>query len=376
MKISQYIFQAETGWRKCKGGEITPDILLAFGSGRDCSGDILVNWWQKTFPQAQLLGCSGAGEILDTEVHNNSIVVTAIQFEKSSFKLHEINFEAQADSFETAKQLVQGVDTENLKLCFVLSDGLNINGSQLVAGLKQFLPANTLITGGLAGDGKRFSETLVCLNENFSSRKIVLLALYGEHIDVEYGSMGGWDSFGPTRLVTRSESNVLFSLDNQNALALYKKYLGPYAKDLPSSGLRFPLQVTTPDGQKIVRTILAVDEDAGTMTFAGDIPEGSYAELMRANLDRLIDGALGAAQAITHKSNQPPELAILISCVGRRLVLGQRIEEEVEAIRDSFGINTTLTGFYSYGEICPYADKKEAVLHNQTMTITTLRERV
>lgn len=384
MKVRQYIFQAESGWQPYVGNEdhpqhedpnaFSPNILLAFGSGRDSSGEILVNWWKSTFPDAQLIGCSSAGEILDTEVFSNTITVTAIQFEHTPFKIHAIDFEAGTRCEELAERLVKDLNRENLKLCFVLSDGLNINGSRFVDSLRELLPENCLLTGGLAGDGKRFQETLVCLNEHFSSCKIVLLALYGDHIEVEYGSMGGWDSFGPARLVTHSENNVLYSVDHQNALQLYKKFLGPYAKDLPSSALRFPLLITTKDGKKIVRTILAVDEEAGTMTFAGDIPQGSFAELMRANFERLIDGAGDAAAEVMHKQAHPPELAILISCVGRRLVLGQRIEEEIEVIRDTFGAETKLAGFYSYGEICPYEKLNDAMLHNQTMTITTLRE--
>jgi len=109
------------------------------------------------------------------------------------------------------------------------------------------------------------------------------------------------------------------------------------------------------------------------MTFAGDIPEGAYAKLMRANFDRLIDGAYGAAEK-TLKPDSTPQLAILVSCVGRRLVLGQRIEEEVEAVEEVLGSKTTLAGFYSYGEICPLQDEVDCTLHNQTMTITTFNE--
>lgn len=374
MKTSQYIYLTDSGWLKQSGEDVNPTILLAFGSGKDCSGDILVTWWQNNFPNAQLIGCSSAGEIIDTNVHSNTIVVTAIEFEKTSTHIHYIDFEEGDDSFDVGKKLASGLPQENLKLCFVLSDGIFINGTRLVDGLKESLPSKTLLTGGLAGDGKRFSETLVCVNENFSPKKVVALGLYGDYIQTEYGSMGGWDSFGPSRLVTKSENNILYSVDDQNALELYKKYLGPHAKDLPSSALRFPLLVSLPNGQKVVRTVLSIDEQAGSMTFAGDIPKGSYAELMCANYDRLIDGASDAAQDVLKKNNDIPELALLISCVGRRLVLGQRIEEEIEAIRESLGENTTLTGFYSYGEICPFDGQQDAILHNQTMTITTFRE--
>jgi hypothetical protein len=374
MKICQYIYRADSGWLKHSGDVQNPDILLAFGSGEDCSGEILVAWWKQSFPNAQLLGCSSSGEIIATEVHTNSIVVTAIQFEKTTFKLNSLDFEEGEDSLEIGIKLARSLPKDKLKLCLVLSDGLHINGTRLVEGLKQKLPKDILLTGGMAGDGKRFKETLVCVNETFSSKKVAILGLYGDHIDTQYGSMGGWDSFGPSRLITKSTNNILFTLDEQNALELYKRYLGDHAKDLPYSALRFPLLITLPHGQKVVRTILAIDENIGSMTFAGDIPQGSYAELMCANYDRLIDGAADAANDVMNKNKSAPELALLISCVGRKLVLDQRIEEEIEVIHDSFGQDTVLAGFYSYGEICPFDGQHEAVLHNQTMTITTFRE--
>tara|TARA_R110001592_G_scaffold267611_1_gene533665 strand:- start:21267 stop:22394 length:1128 start_codon:yes stop_codon:yes gene_type:complete len=374
MKICQYIYRADSGWFKHSGDVQNPDILLAFGSGKDCTGDILVAWWKQNFPKAQLIGCSSAGEIIDTEVHTNTIIVSAIQFEKTTFNIQSLDFEESEDSLEIGIKLAKKLPSNHLKLCLVLSDGLFINGTRLVEGLKQQLPKDTLLTGGMAGDGKRFSETLVCLNEQFSARKVVVLGLYGDHIDTQYGSMGGWDSFGPSRLITKSTNNILLTLDGQNALELYKKYLGHHAKDLPYSALRFPLLITLPNGQKVVRTILSVDENAGSMTFAGDIPQGSYAELMCANIDRLIDGAADAANDVMAKNKNTPELALLISCVGRKLVLGQRIEEEIEVIHDIFGSDTVITGFYSYGEICPFDGQHDAILHNQTMTITTFRE--
>jgi hypothetical protein len=127
-----------------------------------------------------------------------------------------------------------------------------------------------------------------------------------------------------------------------------------------------------------VRTILAVNDQDQSMTFAGDVPEGTYVRLMRANVERLVDGASGAAKNATHRASDPllktPDLAILVSCVGRKLVLAQRIEEEVEAVRDVVGAGATLTGFYSYGEIGPFSATATCELHNQTMTVTTLTE--
>ncbi len=374
MHVGQYIYTPERGWET--QGEVPEqaDLLLAFGSGIDCSGEILVDWWQNTHPEAQLVGCSTAGEILDTQVLSNSIVVTVLRFSHSTVTLSNTAFEAGEDSYAIGQRLASGLPKENLKLCFVLSDGLNVNGTRLVDGLAQTLPDCTLITGGLAGDGKRFAETQVCVNHNFGKRRAVAVGFYGDQLEIGHGSLGGWSTFGPKRRITRASENVLFELDNHSALELYKTYLGDYADELPSSGLLFPLRITTPEGKSFVRTLLAINEQKGSMTFAGDVPEGATAQLMRSNVDSLIDGAHGAAQHARHTLGNAPELAILISCVGRRLVMDQRVEEEIEAVQEEFSTHTTLCGYYSYGEICPLPDGGENTLHNQTMTITAIRE--
>jgi hypothetical protein len=236
-----------------------------------------------------------------------------------------------------------------------------VNGSDLVTGLQSSLPKNVVVTGGLAGDGSRFQKTLVGLNEQPTEGKIIAVGFYGNNLTVSHGSMGGWDPFGPERLVTKSSANVLFELDGQPALSVYKKYLGEYSDELPGSALLFPLSVKLNDSdESVVRTILSINEDDQSLTFAGNIPVGSYARLMKANFDRLIEGASNAAMNSLQKL-QKPDLAILISCVGRKLVLNQRIEEEVEVIRDILGKTTAITGFYSYGEISPNKGLHEAV---------------
>jgi hypothetical protein len=195
---------------------------------------------------------------------------------------------------------------------------------------------------------------------------------------VGHGSKGGWDKFGPERVVTRSDGNILYELDGKPALALYKEYLGEKAKDLPSSGLLFPLSLraNASDEKNLVRTLLAVDHEKQSMTFAGDVPQGFRAQLMKANFDRLVDGAGAAglmAKHVTPGATTGAVLALAVSCVGRRLVLGARTEDEVDALRAVLPDDSHIAGFYSYGEISPYASG-HCDLHNQTMTVTTFSE--
>lgn len=383
MKVEQQHWTAESGWQK-RHPEATlegsPQLVLAFSSTKMVRDPQHYQAVQSLYPGAPVLMCSTSGEIFDTRVNDDSISTAALVFEKTKVTFSETTVDDTAESYKAGKKLVDGLDKHDLVHVMVFSDGLKVNGTSLVRGMTDSLPATVSVTGGLVGDGADFKETLIGFNGTVASGRVVAVGFYGQNIKIGYGSLGGWDTFGPERLITKSKDNVLYELDGQSALDLYKTYLGDKAAELPGSGLLFPmeLRVKNPDGTEalLVRTLLSVDENEHSMTFAGDMPEGVYAKLMKANFDRLIDGAAEAAnKSVVPLDDGKPDLAILISCVGRKLVLKERVEEEIEAVRSTLGDQAAITGFYSYGEICPTTvTEKQCQLHNQTMTITTFRE--
>ncbi len=350
-------------------------LIFVFG-GRDALAEApWLDELSKAYPEGTLFGCSTAGEIAQTQVLDDTIVCTAVAFRDTRVVAHKLSLSEADGSEAVGAALAKAIDPSGLRHVLVLSDGSAVNGSELVRGLLSGLPEAVRVTGGLAGDGTRFEKTYVVCEELLSD-SVAVVALYGDSLNVGFGSLGGWDTFGPVRQITRSVGNVLFELDSRPALELYKTYLGEHAEGLPSTGLLFPLNIRRNEGDDaLVRTILAVDEDAQSLTFAGDVPEGSFAQLMKANFERLVQGAEGAAQAsCAGLGEHDAELAILISCVGRKLVLKQNTEEEVEGVAAVLGEGTVLTGFYSYGEISPAAPNAGCDLHNQTMTITTFAE--
>ncbi len=378
MRVEQKKWTEAKGWTPEPPGALgdSAQLVLIFGARPLLREQGLVAQIKTAYPGAHLLGCSTAGEICGIQVSDRSLVATAVNFEHTWLKGSQAELNLAENSFQAGERLARSLDPEGLMHVLVLSDGLVVNGSDLVRGLTKCLPDWVTVTGGLAGDGELFEETLVFWDSAPARNTIAALGFYGSRLKVGYGSLGGWDPFGPERLITRSKGNVLYEFDGRSALELYKQYLGEHAHGLPATGLLFPLSLRVKAGETgVVRTILSVNEQEQSMTFAGDVPEGAYARLMKANFDRLIDGAIGAAktsyQAIGSAS---PDLAILISCIGRKLVLRQRIEEEVEGVRDILGERTILTGFYSYGEISPFTPGAKCELHNQTMTITTFSE--
>ena len=354
-------------------------LVFIFGAPGVLKTKDLLSNIKTMYPNAQLLGCSTAGEILDTQVFDETMITTAVYFEHTQIIIACISLDkVNGDSYLAGASLAKSIEKQGLVHVLTLSDGLGVNGTALAKGLMANLPENVSVTGGLAGDAERFKETLVVCKESEAKPGIIaLVGFYGNRLKVGFGSVGGWDPFGSERLITRSKANVLYEMDGRSALEIYKEYLGPEAAGLPATALLFPLNLRVEgNAAPVVRTVLAVDEKEQSMTFAGDIPEGSYARLMKANFDRLIDGSVNAAK-LSYKAigSVSPDLAILISCVGRKLVLQQRTEEEVEGVREILGKKTALTGFYSYGELCPSSSSGKCDLHNQTMTITTFLEK-
>lgn len=377
MRVEQAKWNKSKGWQpefRSGIGE-SVQLVLLFGSTSIIEKQQFFEHIKNAYPKAYVFGCSTSGEIHGTEVEDDSLVMTAIYFEKTTLKGACVTITDFWNSYSAGKALADSFPSEGLRHVFVLSDGLNVNGTELVDGMTDSFPKGVIITGGLSGDGDRFQQTYVVWDGTSRKDTVAAIGFYGDSLKTGYGSLGGWDPFGPERLVTKSKANVLYELDHRPCLELYKKYLGEHAAGLPATGLLFPLSLRTYDGEeRVVRTILGVNEEEQSMTFAGDLPEGSYARLMKANLDRLVDGAVGAAKISWPTRGSSPGLAILVSCVGRKLVLKQRIEEEIEGVQDILGEGALMTGFYSYGEISPFKPDAPCALHNQTMTVTTFAE--
>lgn len=383
MKLETFQYTTEKGWSipKFPALDSAETLVLVFAAPEFIDNPKPIEELSAFYKRAKMIGCSSAGEILGSNISDNSLSVAVIKLERTPIKTIKIEIKDAKDSYQAGSKIAESLNQTDLCNIFVLSDGLNVNGSELVKGINSIGKENVIITGGLAGDGPRFKNTWAIFDGKIYKNQIVAVGFYGKYVHIGHGSRGGWDIFGPERRITRSKNNILYELDNQPALLLYKKYLGERASGLPATGLLFPLAIrkNDDDSHQLVRTILAIDEKDQSLTFAGDVPTGYLAQLMRANFDRLITGASEAGELakttlLTDKSTTTnPVLSIAVSCVGRRLLLGERTEEETESTLESLPPKTQQVGFYSYGELSPFA-KGNCDLHNQTMTITTITE--
>ena len=364
----QYIGKKET---------LIKPLVLVFGNRYLLENLNIYKEVKTIFPDGNIVFGSSSGEILSNTVTDESLTITAIELENSNYKIRTSNIlTSDSDSFRTGKELIQQFSTENLKFIFIVSEGTFINGSELTRGIRSIIADDILVTGALCADDERFEKTLTSYNENPKQGEIVAIGFYGEKLEVSFSSHGGWVPFGPERVVTKSKENILYELDSQPALDLYKKYLGDKAAELPGSALFYPLNVKIDtEKQSIVRTILTIDEERNAMILAGDIPENSKVQLMMTtNIDNITNATeLATIEAMKDRVAKP-QLAILISCICRKMVLDQRVEEEVEEVVEIVGDQTTISGFYSYGEIAPFHGETACQLHNQTMTVTLISE--
>ena len=308
------------------------------------------------YPNAYVCGGSTAGEIVGREVRDDSVLVTAIELEKTELRAKSVTIASADDSFAAGRELGTALPHAGLTHAFLLSDGLAVNGNDLLRGLGSVLPPGVSVTGGRSGDGERFGHTYVCAGDTLAERRSVLLGFYGDRLRVGYSSMGGWDPFGPERRVTRARA--------QRPLRAGRRERAGALQAVPGRARQGPAGQRPAVSADGARSEHLRERDAGrgrdrrgraSMIFAGDVPEGSFVRLMHGNFDCLVDGACAAGRASQQMLGVPAELAILVSCVGRKQLLKQRVEEEVEGVIDALDPRTHTTGFYAYGELSPLA---------------------
>ena len=351
-------------------------LVFAFGSSEQLLLPGNLDHLRNAYPNADLVTASTAGEIIHDGVYDNSIVATAIELEQSTLKSVKTHINEHVSSFEAGLFLKEQLQSYDLSGIFIISDGLMVEGSELVRGFNHENSKNIPITGGLAGDAARFQNTYTSLNEAPGKGNIIAVGFYGANMHIGHGSLGGWDEFGYERKITRSDKNILFEVDEEKALDLYKRYLGSFAEQLPGSALMFPLSMRVPGADKyLIRTILATDDNESAMIFAGNMPQGSTVRMMRGDIQKLIRASATAAKdSVESLKNRKPQLTLMLSCVGRKIIMDKKVDEEVLAAEEMLDGDCAVAGFYTYGGLSPFGIGTPCELHNQTMTITTFSE--
>ncbi len=361
-----------------------PKILFVFAA-REYDRNELLKGVCSVSGTIPMIGGTTAGELSTKGFSTNSVVVLALNSNSLEFTTG-IGVDMGADELQCGKSLVADLSKKHtfddaLSL-LVFPDGLGGDGCKVIDGINSALTDKLEIVGGCLGDGDEFGRTYQFYDGNVYEDSIPGLLISGKSsFRTGIGVRSGFESIGNKMFCTESDGNIVKKIDGVNALELYKELLGEErSKRLPGIFLEYPFglidEKVAISGEEYfqLRCGLTADENEGSISCAGSIPEGSAITITAGSRSDLINGArLAAEQAKTSLGDVRPKLTMVFSCVGRKLVLGRRVSEEIDVVQKTIGSDVPLIGFYTYGEIGPIDKDRnslcEAKFHNETLVI-------
>ncbi len=349
--------------------------LVFYCFDRKCIQESDFNKIQSLFPTSDLVGFSTSGHYISNEIEDDNIVYAALKFESSSVKVQTYNISDFSNSGELGEGIAKNIEElSKVKGIGIISDGGQVNGTELMTGLSMNLDNKIPIFGGMAGDQARFEATMTGLNEMPSHGNVIVISFIGEKLNISTAHDDGWSSMGMEFTITSSEGNILNTADNKNIYDMLHELLEPENEDeFNRNTLFYPFSLTTDDGVSVIRTPIKVNHKEKTLVYAGDMPQGAKITLMKSNTMDLLDSAMHATTA-TKNEDKLESFLFAISCVGRRVVLGDMASEEYEEISNIYD-KAKILGFYSYGEFTRSAgDDSYCKMHNQTFTLASISE--
>ena len=216
-------------------------LVLVFGAPSYRDAGNVVGDLARDYPKSHVVGCSTSGEIFDTSLSDDTLSVAVAAFEGAGARNASASVRSAADSFAAGQSIANELFDKELRGVLVLSDGLNVNGSELIKGLNTVLPESVVVTGGLAGDGARFQATWVISEGRPQSNLVTAVGFYGDRVQIGHGSKGGSGHLRPRATGDEVQQQCPLRTRRQAGVDLYKSYLGDRASELPASGLLFPL---------------------------------------------------------------------------------------------------------------------------------------
>jgi hypothetical protein len=365
----------------------TTKILIVFGAMRFNHRELLAGI-ASVAVDIPMIGGTTAGEISSAGFSTGSVVIMALSNDDLEFVTgigHNMSNDERACSVELVNDILGKTGFDPNASLLVFPNGMGGDGLKVLEGLQLSLGKDFEITGGYLGDDERFENTYQYYNGMVYKDAIVgLMVIKKSGYKTGIGVRSGFTSIGNSFFCTSSEGNIVKEFEHANALELYKDFLGEErAERLPAVCLEYPFGIIDNNPSDSTESLfqlrcgLSVDHEKGTIALAASIPEGSEVTLTTASRGDIINGAReAAAQAKKSLGDATPMALIMFSCVGRKLVLGRRIQEEVDAVRECIGHDVPIIGFYTYGEIGPIDKTKPELssvkFHNETVVLWLL----
>ena len=315
---------------------------------------------RKLLPQAEVIGATTAGEIIECEIASRSVILSFSLFEKTA--VAALCLEG-SDAFRLGYELAQSLVKDDTKVLILFGNSLHINGSEMLEGIAA-AGTHFLVAGGHAGNNGYFVDSFVFCNEKVSRSGLAGVALSGAALQAETERCFGWQSIGKTMTVTKAVKNRVYALDGQPTEQVYEKYLGTeVAAHLPGSATEFPLLLQE---DMVARCPLERPKECdGSLNFIGNVPEGAKVTFSCGNAEMVIKKA---NEVFTDWAGRNLEGVFIYSCTARYLFMQQRIVEEWQAFH-----GLPVAGFFTYGEYYQTESKKNVLL-NITTTVLGLSE--
>ncbi len=354
-----------------------PHVCWLFCEPADGMSEMLVGITEAV-GTPKLAGCTTDGEISTGGFSTGSVVLGGVVSDTITFEVASTS-SIGAGSENAGRRLAQQLPRAAAHVQ-IFSDGLTGNGCAILRGMESVFGPQVPISGGAAGDARAMKQTWQFIGSRVLTDSVTAIAFSG-NVQVGTGVRSGWFPAGVPKTVTRAAGNVVYEMEGEPALAVYRRYLGPLADKLPAVGIQFPFGIVDEVGSlgesPILRAPMAINETDGSVTFAGEIPQGSTIGLTTGgSATSLLDASADAARrAMDALGGVSPSMIFFYSCMARKILLGTRTGEETERISNVVGRHVPIIGFYTYGEYCPNVSGNECKLHNETATVTVVGTR-
>ena len=310
------------------------------------------------YPQAfsgydlNVVGSSSGGNILvdggAKTIYEDSAVVTLVELNDAHYA-YLVKDRGKISSFDFGANIGQwGLEKFRKPSFIVIASGLSLNGQEFVEGIIESAGKDVSMFGGLAGDESKFEQNFVFSGDKVLENGAIALAFDSEHVDLQGIATSGWVGLGKDLTITSSESNIVYSIDNEPALKVYKKYLSVQDSDLPAIGVEYPLLIKREDDNYALRAVMGVDREKEALIFAGTVPQNATVTFSSSPGFEVIDRTKEKISKF-HSEQPEAEVLLLFSCMARHLALGPVISEEISFPAEKWGL--PLSGFFTYGEI-------------------------
>jgi len=326
-----------------------------------------------------VFGATTAGEFIDGDIGEGSIVMMLLDIEPAYFKLVFLET-SQQTTFEDAEQLgAIGKETFTNPVFIIATGGIFIDGDQIVAGIMQGFGKEATLFGGMAGDDLIAEKPLVFTNNKSKDNALLALIIDEDHIDVRGIATCGWKAIGTTKTVTKSDGNIVYEIDGKPALDMLMKYLGVdvkigQGKEIVAflNAWYYPLQLERDNGDTVIRATRFANNKERSLICTGSVPQGSQIKFSLPPDFDAIETVVSECASVKDSEQQQADALIMFSCVSRHLSFGALMKEEIEQVQNVW--NAPMIGFFTYGE---YGKSKIGTneFHNNACCLVALKEK-